>query len=133
MKRTALLSLAVAGIVTALGISLTRLDAAPEKTKMLRHVVMFKFKADATKEQIQGIVDAFNDLPKKIDTIQKYEHGVNNSEEGHSKGLTHIFLVTFKDEAGRAKYLPHPAHNAFVEKLKPILDDACVVDYVPEE
>ena len=44
-------------------------------------------------------------------------------------GLTHCFLLTFKDEAGRAVYLPHEAHKAFGEMLGPHLEKAFVVDY----
>lgn len=104
-------------------------QAAPEKEKMLRHCVMFKFKEDATKEQVKEVVDALAALPKKIDSIVDFENGVNNSEEGRSKGFTHVFLITFKDEKGREKYLPHPAHNEFIQKALPIIDDVLVVDY----
>ncbi|QDU38300.1 Stress responsive A/B Barrel Domain protein [Maioricimonas rarisocia] len=104
-------------------------QAAPESKKVLRHVVLFKFKEDATKEQIREVEEAFAELPSKIDAIHDYEWGTNNSPEGHDKGFTHCFLVTFRDEAGRSEYLPHPAHQAFVKVLRPILDDVTVVDY----
>jgi len=107
-------------------------DKEEAPTKLLRHVVMFKFKDDATKEQVEGIELAFAELPSKIDSIVDYEWGKNNSPENINKGLTHCFLVTFKDEAGREKYLPHAAHQAFVAQLKPILDDVCVIDYWTE-
>lgn len=103
--------------------------AAAEKDKALRHVVCFKFKPDAKPEQVDGIVKAFAELPKKIDGIRAYESGTNNSPENLNKGFTHVFVVTFKDEAARTAYLPHPAHKAFVDQLKPILEDAFVVDY----
>jgi hypothetical protein len=99
------------------------------KTPLLRHVVLFKFKEDATPEQVDAIVKAFGELPKKIDVIHDYEWGTDNSPEGLAKGFTHCFLVTFKSEADRAIYLPHPEHKKFVEQLKPILDDVTVVDY----
>ena len=99
-------------------------DAMP-----LRHVVVFKFKETATKGQIQEIVDAFGKLPEKIDSIIDYEHGINISEEGLDQGFTHVFVVTFKDKAGLQAYLPHPAHKAFVAKLKPVLQEPFVVDY----
>ena len=114
------------------GVAVMQVPAEPAKTEapsLLRHVVMFKFKTDATPAQIDEIVKAFGELPKQIDTIQSYEWGTNNSPEMINKGFTHLFLVTFKDEAGRAKYLPHPAHKAFVEKLKPILEEPMVIDY----
>jgi quinol monooxygenase YgiN len=116
-----------------LGAALMQAHAEPSKAaaspQLLRHVVMFKFKKEASQAQIDDLVQAFGELPQKIDTIQSYEWGTNNSPEMLDKGFTHLFLVTFKDEAGRAKYLPHPAHKAFVEKLKPILEEPMVVDY----
>ena len=105
---------------------LSKTEAAP---KLLRHVVMFKFKKDATPAQIEEVVKAFGELPKQIDAIHSYEWGTNNSPEMLDKGFTHLFFVTFKDEAGRAAYLPHPAHQAFVAKLKPILEEPMVIDY----
>ena len=118
--------------LTLFGAALMQVQAEPAKTDapaLLRHVVMFKFKQDATPAQIEVVVKAFGDLPKQIDTIHSYEWGTNNSPEMLDKGFTHLFFVTFKDEAGRAKYLPHPAHLAFIEKLKPILEEPMVIDY----
>lgn len=95
-----------------------------------RHVVCFKFKDDATKEQIAGIEKAFGELPKKIDTITDYEWGTNVSPENHAQGYTHCFIVTFKDKKGLEAYIPHKDHKAFVEKLLPILDKVFVIDFV---
>lgn len=99
------------------------------ETKMLRHVVMFQFKSSSSAEDVQGVVDAFRKLPSQIKEIADFEYGTDNSPEKLSGGLTHVFLVTFKSEADRAAYLPHPAHLAFVEVLKPHLEKATVVDY----
>jgi hypothetical protein len=95
-----------------------------------RHVVLFKFKDTATPEQVQSIEKAFAELAGKIDTVKAFEWGTNVSPEGHNDGFTHCFFVTFADKAGLEVYLPHADHQAFVAKLKPILDKVCVVDYV---
>jgi quinol monooxygenase YgiN len=95
-----------------------------------RHVVFFKFKDSATAEQVAGIEQAFIELSRKVDTVKGFEWGTNVSPEGLNDGFTHCFLVTFKDRAGLEVYLPHPAHEAFVGELKPLLDRVCVVDYV---
>lgn len=100
---------------------------APQK--LLRHVVLFKFKEGTTKDQVQEIEVAFRSLPSKIDTIRGFEWGTNVSPEGKSKGLTHCFLVTFADEKGRDAYLPHAAHKDFVKLVGPHVEDVCVVDY----
>lgn len=96
---------------------------------VLRHVVLFKFKEGATKEQIQGVEEAFRALPGKISEIKDFEWGTNNSPEPHSKGFTHCFLVTFASEEDRDAYLPHPAHKQFASNLGPILEDVTVIDY----
>lgn len=98
-----------------------------------RHVVLFKFKPEATAEQIKEVEKAFAELPSKIDTVTGYEWGTSQSVEGLNDGFTHCFLVTFKDKAGLEKYLPHEAHKAFGAKLKPILEKATVFDYVAKK
>jgi hypothetical protein len=90
---------------------------------------MYKFKDDQTKDRIQEVVDAFSALPEKIDTIIGYEHGTNVSQEGKSEGFTHVFVVTFEDEAGRDAYLKHPAHDAYVQVVKDRREKVIVFDY----
>ena len=95
----------------------------------LQHVVSFKFKDDASDVQIKKVKKEFAALKEKIPEIVALEWGTNNSPEGLSKDFTHCFIVTFKDEKGRSIYLPHPEHKAFVQILKPILDDVFVIDF----
>jgi hypothetical protein len=101
--------------------------------KMLRHVVLFKFKDSATPAQVKEVEDAFRALPSKIKEIKSLEWGTNNSPEGLSQGFTHIFFVTFDSEEGRAIYLPHPDHKAFGKVLGPHLDKVLVADYWTKE
>lgn len=100
-----------------------------QPTKLLRHVVLFQFKESSSPAEVQAVVDAFAALPGKIPEIAGFEYGENNSPEGLNDGLTHCFLVSFKSEQDREIYLPHPAHRAFVEVLKPHLEKVVVVDY----
>lgn len=121
------------GGVMVIGSSSGQEKQAGDDGKLLRHVVMFEFKEDASEADIQEVVDAFKALPSKIPQIHDFEWGTNNSPEGLDEGLTHIFLVTFKSEADRAAYLPHPAHKTFVETLQPHLKRPVVVDYWAED
>ncbi len=105
------------------------ISATNKDQKMLRHVVLFKFKDSATPDQIKKVEDAFIALPSKIKEIKAFEWGTNNSPEGLNEGLTHCFFLSFTSEKDREIYLPHPEHKAFVEVLKPYLDKAVVVDY----
>ena len=97
--------------------------------KILRHVVLFKFKDGATPENVKSVEDAFLLLPSKINLIKGFEWGTNNSPEKLNDGLTHCFLGSFASEKDRDDYLVHPAHKAFVEILKPFLEKAVVLDY----
>ena len=56
----------------------------------IRHVVHFKFKADATKEQIAKIVEEFAALKDKISVVESLEWGTNISPEGLDKGYNYI-------------------------------------------
>src|SRR5690348_3807708 len=91
------------------GIAMTNRETesatAKPPSRVLRHVVLYKFKNDLAAEKIQEVIDAFAGLPKRIDSIFGFEHGTNVSQEGKSEGLTHCFVVTFRDESGRATYL----------------------------
>jgi hypothetical protein len=100
-----------------------------EKPGVLRHVVLFKFKADTPGGTLRKIEKAFYSLPEKIPEIADFEWGLNNSPEGINKGFTHCFVLTFSSEEDRAVYLPHPDHKRFGEILDPWLEDVLVVDY----
>ena len=97
--------------------------------KLLRHVVMLKFKDSSGAGDIKKVEEAFAGLWKKISLIKQFEWGTNNSPENLNQGLTHCFLVTFKSEKDRDDYLVHPDHKAFVDILLPHLDKVTVVDY----
>lgn len=97
--------------------------------KVLRHVVLFKYKDGATADQTKASVDAFRALPGKIDLIKGFEWGTNTSPENLDQGFTHAYFLTFASAADRDAYLAHPAHKEFGASLGPVLDKALVVDY----
>ena len=106
---------------------------APVPAGAVRHVVVFRYKPDASPEKIQQVTAALTALKDKIPGILSMEHGVNNSPEKLNQGFTHVFQVTFTNAAARDAYLPHPAHKAFGTLLGSlgILDAVFVVDYTP--
>jgi hypothetical protein len=101
--------------------------------KVLRHVVLFKFKDGTSAADAKKVEDAFRKLPTQIKEIKGFEWGTNNSPEGLAQGFTHCFFLTFASEADRAIYLPHPDHKAFGKVLGPHLDKVLVVDYWTEK
>ncbi len=105
-------------------------NVASDSNKVLRHAVFFSFKDDSSKEDVQSVADAFAALPSKIDAILDFQWGTNNSPENFDDGFTHCFLLSFKDEAARDAYIPHPAHKGeFADVLRPHMKDVFVIDY----
>lgn len=98
----------------------------------VRHVVSFKFKPEATPADIQKIEKGFAELKGKIAEVQSIEWGTNISPEDRAKGFTHMWIVTFADMAALKTYIHHPDHVAFVDLLKPSLDDVFVFDFQPK-
>jgi 6-phosphogluconolactonase (cycloisomerase 2 family) len=98
----------------------------------LRHIVNLKYKDEATEAQVNEAVKAFLNLKNEIPEIEKIEWGVNDSKEGASKGLTHCFMLTFKNDHGREIYLFHQAHIALVNQIGPLIADVLVMDYWTE-
>ena len=125
------LYLAAGAIVLAgcFSVHTTECVTQDEPSKVLRHVVLFKFKDDASSRQVGEIENAFRTLPGKIDAICDLEWGTDVSVENRHQGFTHCFLVTFRSEADRAEYIPHPAHKEFGRMLGPHLDKVLVIDY----
>ncbi|MFC1607130.1 Dabb family protein [Candidatus Latescibacterota bacterium] len=101
--------------------------------KMLRHVVLFKFKDGTSDIDIAHVEEAFSELPDKIEVIHDFEYGTNVSSENLSQGFTHCFFLSFLTAADRDNYLPHPAHKAFGKVLSPHVDKVLVVDYFVED
>jgi hypothetical protein len=113
-------------------ILLTPMTSSAQKSAPVRHVVVFKYKKDASTDKIAQVTRAFRELRSKIPGITAFEAGVNNSPEGKNLGFTHVYLLTFESVAARDAYLPHPEHKKFGELLGKlaVLEDAFVVDYV---
>jgi len=96
---------------------------------VLRHVVMFCFKAGTKAETIREIEATFAGLPEKIEEIRDFEWGTDVSTEGKANGFSHCFLVTFGREQDRDTYLPHPEHQKFVALVRPHVEKSLVLDY----
>ena len=131
MKINSLQNILAISVVAAIffGIMGFRYTHEGKQEKVLRHVVMFKFKEETSETDIKKVEEAFAQLPQKIKEIKDFEWGINNSPEGLSQGFTHCYFLTFASEKDRAVYLPHPEHKKFGAALGPYLDKVLVVDY----
>ncbi len=105
-------------------------NKAKTPTNAVQHMVLFKFKADITPAKLKELEVGFASLPAQIKEIVGFQWGINSSPEKLDKGFTHGYILTFKTEKDRDAYLPHPAHVAFGNLVKPWLADITVLDFV---
>jgi hypothetical protein len=109
--------------------SLQTVAAQKGDKPVLKHIVLYKFKDSLTQEQVDEVIKTFNALPSKIPVILGYEAGTNVSKEGKSEGLTHSFVLTFKNMEDLDAYIAHPAHQAYVDIVKTRREKVVVFDY----
>ena len=96
---------------------------------MVRHILLVKFKAQVSEQDITVLEQAFYQLKESIPNIETVEFGKNNSPEGLNKQYTHAVLMTFTDEKARDVYLTHEKHESFKTLFVSMIDDIIVFDY----
>jgi len=119
MKKT-LLAVVIVAFAATLFTACT--PAATSSKPVVRHVVSFKYKDNTPDADIQKVEDAFRALKTKVPGIVSFECGKNISPEKLNKGFTHLFILTFNNEADRDAYLVHPDHKAFCAALGAVAD-----------
>jgi hypothetical protein len=95
----------------------------------VQHIALFSFKPVTSAEIVRRAIEDLWRLTKVIPGITNFSMGENNSPEGLANGLTHGFVMTFKDAAARDAYLPHPEHEKFKSFVLPHIEKVVVFDY----
>lgn len=82
---------------------------------MIRHVVAFTWKPEATAERIEQIATELRGLAKTIPAIKAYTCG---PDAGLTPGTADFAVVAdFDDEAGFVSYRDHPEHKEIIARL----------------
>jgi hypothetical protein len=98
---------------------------------MIYHLGGFKFKPEATQEQIDHAFSELRKMVGQIPGLLKIEHGPHVSDEGLDEGLEYVFLMQFESFEARDAYLPHPVHMERVDLFGKILERPVVLDFQP--
>lgn len=87
---------------------------------MIKHVVLFKFKPEATPTQRQAVVDGLAALPRLIAEIKGWK--LVHTVPGRPPRFYHLALFAeFADVAAVDRYIAHPEH----QKIVALIDGAC--------
>jgi hypothetical protein len=96
---------------------------------MVKHVVLFRFKPGTSEARIAELYQQVHALVQCVPGLLDCCGGPNCSTEGLNRGLTHGFIMTFRDPTARDGYLVHPDHELVKQALLNAIDDALVVDF----
>ena len=99
---------------------------------MVKHIVLFSYKKEASDKQLTILHTKFSTLPSLIPEILSFESGKDISVENRHHGFTNAYVVSFAGEKERDTYLTHPHHTAFSEYAEPLLEDVLVFDYLTD-
>ncbi len=84
----------------------------------IRHVVLFKARADLPPGELEGVFAQLAALKAVIPGMLDCHASANVSPEGIGRGYTHGFTMDFADAAARDAYLPHSDHKAAGARLR---------------
>jgi len=94
---------------------------------MIRHIVLLKFKDDASEEKIQALVEGNRAMPGQIPEVVSAQSG---SDLGLSQGkFDYGVVVDFTSEADYQTYLAHPAHLALGAIALELMADAAQMQF----
>lgn len=82
---------------------------------MIRHVVVFSWKPEATSEQVEQIATELRELAASLPAVKAYACGAN---AGINPGaLDFAVTADFDDEAAYVSYRDHPGHRDIIDRL----------------
>ena len=94
---------------------------------MIRHVVFFKFKPEASAADRTEVLNQLRALPDKIDVIRSFEVGEDVLHSARSWDA--VLIATYDDLGALDKYTRHDDHVEVVLKLREICDAVGSVDF----
>ncbi len=97
---------------------------------MVVHIVMFKFKDENIKENIEIVGRMLNDLLSSVPTLKSMEVGQNFTNSDRAMDLS--IITTFNSRDDLKAYAMHPEHLKVLEYIKQVVTESKVVDYIKE-
>ena len=95
---------------------------------MLRHVVCFRWRDDATDDQKEAVRAAIAALPAEIPEIASYHVGHDAGVRDNSWDLA--LVAEFASSDDFHAYMVHPSHQAVIdERIAPIVEERASVQF----
>lgn len=98
---------------------------------MIQHIVVLKWKAATTAEQVERVFAQAEPLVDEIDGVERVTLGRNPGEDNH--GFTHAFIVNLTDEDALTRYLDHPVRRRYLTEVLAPVEEARIEIDVPAD
>lgn len=93
----------------------------------IRHIVMFRFKAETTEDERAAFLVMLRRLPLQIPEIIDFEAGRDVMRLSRSFDLA--LVASYADLAALDRYTKHEAHLPVIERSRQICEQVASVDY----
>ena len=115
-------------LFTGMSISVNAQNLKKTGNEKAVHIVLFKFKAGTTVEQIQNLKNEI--LKQKGIVSGLLEISFGEDFTGRVKGFTHAEVAVFKDRKSLEDFNISEYHKQLIAKhIRPVLEDILVLDY----
>jgi len=94
---------------------------------VIRHLVLFRFKADTPQSDREAFLEMLRALPAKISEIVEFEAGFDVVRAPRSFDLA--LVAVYADLAALDRYARHEHHLPVVARSKEICEQVVSVDY----
>jgi hypothetical protein len=94
---------------------------------MIRHVVFFKFKPEASASQRKEVIEQLRALPDKINVIRSFEVGEDIMHSARAWDL--VLIATYDDLQALDIYTRHDDHVEVVLRIREVCEAVGSVDY----
>ena len=94
---------------------------------MIRHVVMWTFKEENKRANLEKFVEMGLDLKDRIPQIRKIDVGINEKPGAEAFDVT--LVADFESYADLDAYMAHPEHKELIEFVKRVRVLRASVDY----
>ena len=95
---------------------------------MIRHVVLFSWKPEATAEQVQALGAELAKMPAAVGSIRAYKFGPDAGI--NPANSDYVVVADFDDAAGYVSYRDDPAHRELVARyVTPILASRAAIQF----
>ena len=95
---------------------------------MIRHTVLFRFRAWTTNQDREAVLSGLAKLPSMFPAMRSFGMGPNISQRDQT--FSHVMTMEFEDRDQLEGYLNSPAHEMFVsDHFRPNVEQRAIASY----